>query len=261
MGEVSIPNLELVPALSFCKNLDIYEWDEANYFDFSKVSHCEPFTMLITGLKINALRKEHCTSKCFARGVHNTYAEHMRFFQFTGLNIGRDFSEDYGNSSYLPITNTGLQSIIEKSRKQNKRPGELITQASHKMATVLSNGQDMLEKVMTYAIREIIRNIFEHSNTYNGWYCAQRWPSKNIVEVAIADDGRGILESINSNYIYASKRFSNSQAILEALKPGVSRTYTEDNDREEIFASGNEWKNSGYGLYYVSRLCSKMKAC
>ena len=193
MGVVSIPNLELESALAFCKDLDSYSWDEINTFDFTNVKHCEPFTMLITGLKIKALREEHYALRCFARGVNNTYAEHMRFFQLTGLNIGRGFAEDYGNTSYLPITDTGLRSIIDKSREQNKRPEELITQTSRKMAAVLSNGQDALEKVMTYAIREIIRNIFDHSNTLNGWYCAQCWPSKNIVEVAIADDGRGIL--------------------------------------------------------------------
>ena len=199
MGVVSIPNLELIPSLTFCKDMDSYEWEENNYFDFSSVKHCEPFTMLITGLKIKSLRKEHNTFRCSARGINNTYAGHMRFFQFTGLNVGRDFSEDYGNSSYLPITDTGLPFIIDKCRRENKKPGELITQSSRKMATVLSNGQEALENVMTYAIREIIRNIFEHSNTYNGWYCAQCWPSRNVVEVAIADDGRGILESINSN--------------------------------------------------------------
>ena len=59
MGEVHIPNLELVPALTFCKTLDSFKWEEVNYFDFRNVEHCDPFTMLITGLKLKTMREEH----------------------------------------------------------------------------------------------------------------------------------------------------------------------------------------------------------
>lgn len=41
------------------------------------------------------------------------------------------------------------------------------------------------------------------------------------------------------------------------MQSGISRTF-DDNYSEEIFAGmGTEWKNSGYGLYIVSRICAK----
>lgn len=78
-----------------------------------------------------------------------------------------------------------------------------------------------------------------------------------MVELALIDDGRGILESINSNYNYACEHLTNEEAIIKAMQTGISRTF-ENNCDEELFAESEaKWRISGYGLYMVSRIYAK----
>ena len=45
-----------------------------------------------------------------------------------------------------------------------------------------------MQKLMTYLIREILRNIPEHAESHKAWICGQYW-SDNTAEIAILDEG------------------------------------------------------------------------
>ena len=257
MGLVSVPNLDYGSALAFCREFETYKWDEENIFDFKNVYNCDPFPMLCVGSKIRKRRIEHSELACKAQNLHNDYATNMRFYRFIGIDKGRQLDLEYGNGNYQPISDLNLLNVLKESRQLNKPVGELVTNISEKLATVLARDDKIVKKTMTFCLREIIRNIPEHSNSLNGWYCAQYWPTKDLVELAIIDDGRGILESINSNYNYASERLTNEESIIKALQPGVSSTFDNSFDDEIFAGTGNVWKNSGYGLFMVSRICAK----
>lgn len=260
MGEICVPNLVRTDALTFCKDFEKYDWEEENVFDFSRVRTCDPFPMLIVAHKIRTKRKEHSGVRCIGKNINNSYAENMRFYRFAGLDIGKTLSNRQGNSNYQAISDLKLFDLVMKSHKEKIALGELITDISRQLATVLSRGDRRMQETMTFCLREIIRNIPEHSLSYNGWFCAQYWPTYELVELTILDDGQGIWKSINSNYKYASEMLDNEGAILKALQPGTSRTF-DDSGNEEIFAnSGVKWKNSGYGLFVVSRICAKTGA-
>lgn len=257
MGTVKVPNLVYYDALKFCRDFEVYEWEDVNLFDFKLVNTCEPFAMLCVGQKIIELRKKHADAECKGQNVDNDYAENMRFYRYIGMKKGRPLDLDCGNGNFQPISDLNLLKILQESRQTNRPFGELVTDTSKTLAMVLARNNKNVMSTMTFCLREIIRNIKEHSNSLNGWYCAQYWPTKDLVELAIIDDGRGILESINSNYRYACEGLTNEQAIIKAMQSGISRTF-DDNYSEEIFAgTGTEWKNSGYGLYIVSRICAK----
>lgn len=257
MGKVNVPNLILTDALHFCKTFDDYIWEEENEFDFSHVRTCDPFPMLIVAQKIRTARVAHQKARCTGKNITNTYAENMRFYRFVGMDVGRSLSESQGNSNYQAISELKLLDLVRQSREEGVALGELVTNTSRKLATVLSRGDQRMKETMTFCLREIIRNIPEHSLSYNGWYCAQYWPTYDLVELAIMDDGQGIWKSITSNYTYACEMLDNEGAILKSLQPGISRTF-DDSENEEIFANtGNKWKNSGYGLFVVSRICAK----
>ena len=257
MGKVYVPNLVLESALKFCKQLCDYSWEDENEFDFANVKNCDPFPMLIVAQKMKQIRLEHGDAKCIGTNINNSYASNMRFYRFIGLDIGKHMKLSYGNQNYQPISELHLLDLVKESRDKGIPLGELVTNTSRKLATVIARGNNRMKETMTFCLREIIRNIPEHSFSCNGWYCAQYWPTYDLVELAILDDGRGILESINSNYTYACEGLCNSDAIIKAMQPGISRTYDESGN-EEIFAnSGGKWKNSGYGLFVVSRICAK----
>lgn len=205
------------------------KWEDVNLFDFKSVNTCEPFAMLCVGQKIIELRKKHADAECKGQNVDNNYAENMRFYRYVGMKKGRPLDLDCGNGNFQPISDLNLLKILQESRQTNRPFGELVTDTSKTLAMVLARNNKNVMSTMTFCLREIIRNIKEHSNSLNGWYCAQYWPTKDLVE----------------------------QAIIKAMQSGISRTF-DDNYSEEIFAgTGTEWKNSGYGLYIVSRICAK----
>jgi len=241
--------------LEFCKDLDEYTWDDTNEIDYSSVGNCDPFPMLLIGSKLRREREKHCELNHVDTNMSNTYAHYMRFYKLAGSDYGKDFKFDYGKDTCIPVTSLKLSEVLEKSRQENRPMGEIVTDKANDMAKVLVQGNMIAEKVATYCLREIIRNIPEHSWSNVGWYCAQYWPKYDLVEFAIVDEGRGILESLNSNVSYAEEFLDDVSALQFALKPGITCNYSENMD-EEIFAGeANKWKNSGYGLYYVSELC------
>jgi hypothetical protein len=73
---------------------------------------------------------------------------------------------------------------------------------------------------LEWAVCEIIDNIVIHSETTTpGVVCAQYYPKRHRLDVAICDMGRGIKAGLEK----AMPLFSHGQAVTEALKRGVTR--------------------------------------
>ncbi len=256
MGKIDLPNLVSYESLKFCHEFNGYNWEKENIFNFTNVSTCNPFPMLIVGSAIRQARALHRNLECKASNCSNTYAETMRFYKFIGIDKGKSLDLDYGNSLYRPISDLRIENYIEKSKILNKPLGEVITQRSRELAGLLTQGNKKFLDILTFCMREIIRNIPEHSLTKKGYYCAQYWPSTKTVEVAVLDEGSGIYNSLSSNYHYRMKINTNLDSLELAIQPGVSRTYSPNLD-EEIFAGeSSRWRNSGFGLHMVSRICA-----
>jgi hypothetical protein len=103
-----------------------------------------------------------------------------------------------------------------------------------------------LFNALSYSLREMIRNVFEHSECDRVLYCAQYWPMASKVEVSMLDRGIGIRQSLgtNPNYRYRTDK----QALEMSLLPSVS-------GKTHLPTTSDTWGNSGYGLYMTSRLC------
>ena len=119
------------------------------------------------------------------------------------------------------------------------------------MAQILvqKNDPEVID-ILTYSIREILRNVLEHSQSPVLEYCAQYWPSQDRVEIAILDRGIGIHKSLSFNpYL---KLEDEQHALNLSLLPGVSgKAY-----QGSVTTNDGEWANSGYGLFMAHRLCS-----
>lgn len=109
---------------------------------------------------------------------------------------------------------------------------------------------------MTFVIRELLRNIPEHSQSKSIWYCAQYWPTYDLVELAILDEGIGISKSLADSYEFRELYNNDYEALKLALELGVSGTFS--STRRSI--GTGDWKNSGYGLYMVSQMCAELGA-
>lgn len=93
-----------------------------------------------------------------------------------------------------------------------------------------------------YCIREILRNVFEHSGADECFICGQRWENGNV-EFAILDEGRGICATLGQKYNIVS----DADALLTAIRPGTTRT-------AGLSKEENVFDNSGFGLFVLSQL-------
>lgn len=251
---IKVPNLTFDNALKFVKELSELELKEGEEFDFSDVRKCDPFPMLLVSAGIRQLRENSDVKHCTAINCESTYAKHMRFYKAIGINYGRELSENYGNENYLPITKLEINDLKSEGIENLERIQEVIEKKTKLMAKVLSKENLSFKKWLKYILTEIMRNIPEHSKANAIWYCAQYWPSYDLVELAILDEGIGIKNSLIDNPVYGEQIKTDKSAILLALEPGISKSFTLGNGN----VSNSIWANSGFGLYMVSRLCDKL---
>lgn len=119
------------------------------------------------------------------------------------------------------------------------------------------NEQSKLKSVnaMTFLLREIIRNVFEHSKADYHTIAMQIQESNNRIEIAILDEGVGIASSYTTNPLFRNYTQNPVKALDRALTPGSSRMY---NNEVEISRKTTTWPNSGFGLFMCSRICARL---
>lgn len=174
----------------------------------------------------------------------------MGFFKSFNLDHGKMPGEAMGSNTYLPITCLTAQELMSEASQEHEPIQEVIERRAKELSQKLAQQRDNnLVETLTFSIREIMRNTFEHSGASCIWYCAQYWPMYNKAEIVLLDEGMGIEESIKINPFLEVK--NDSDAIQQAVMPGISSK----NFKGARVNRNDPWHNSGYGLYMTSRLC------
>lgn len=250
--------IEIPSRLTLRTSIDFYNQliDESKFdaciFDFKNANYITPFGFLFGACAIKDFRALHPEAKFTAivYDKHSYYA-HMGFFNAAGIPHGRKPNEAIGSESYIPITIKNTKELVKEAALGDLKFGELMESEAARLAQILvqKNDPEVID-ILTYSIREILRNVLEHSRSPVLEYCAQYWPSKDRVEIAIVDRGVGIHKSLSFNPFL---KIENEQHALNlSLLPGVSgRAY-----KGSVVSDHGEWANSGYGLYMAHRLCS-----
>lgn len=239
--------LDELGARTFLQALSDYANEPHVAIDFSPLEFVYPFSTLLIAAGLNEFithRRAHglaIPSAIYGSSKGVKYLMHLGFFQFVGINRGRQTNIDPGSSRYLPIT------IITRPELEQAGNGngwqEHMQPYAQRLAEVLFPDEGEVEQadMLKYCLREIIRNVFEHARIDRCVAVAQRW-SNGFSEVAIIDRGVGILESLRESHPVTTVE----QAIEQALRPGISRLGAQ--------AQSGEWGNSGFGLYVLSEL-------
>lgn len=242
--------LTLDEALELTRNIKDISNESELELDFSKVTRIEPFAMLVVSSQLRRLkqRNQECRLQCTGTG-HLGYAGHMGFFKAFGENIGQAPGASSGSKRYIPIQILSTNQIRIDASDRGVEIGTEVESQSEAMSRMLcreSEGDSF--NTLSYSIRELVRNVVEHSNSSQLGFCAQYWPSKNRVELAIIDRGMGLQESLLSNpHINPS---NDKEAINYALMPAVSGKAYKGARKQK-----GPWANSGFGLYMTSRIC------
>lgn len=250
MAHIEIPaKLDLPTLFHLAKELDQHTFKDELTLHFTEGTFFAPFSMLFLASKLKSLKERNPALAIDCTGYkENGYLAHVGFFRFLGFDHGRDIGEAWGSDSYLPITSLSREQLYEKPDDKWEELPDLIQRHADKIAAIMARDVDKnrdLFDVLSYSVREVMRNVFEHSGANTLYYCAQYWPRSNKVEFAIVDFGMGIRRGLgtNPNFRFATDK----QAIEYSLLPSVS-------GKTHLPRTSNNWFNSGYGLYMTNRL-------
>ena len=240
---------DLETMLRFGTELDYYAMHDRLTIDFgNQALFFSPFYMLFLSAKLRAMKVRNPDLQIDVRNYsNNPYPGHMGFFHMFGIDVGREVGEAWGSENYLPLTCIERSALYEEPIDKYRELPDLVQRHADGIARVISRSDQPSEmfNVLSFSIREVMRNVFEHSRSDTLFYCAQYWPRSNKVEFALADFGIGIRKGLSENPNF---RFpSDKQAIEWSLLPSVS-------GKTHLPRTSEIWFNSGYGLYMTSRL-------
>lgn len=229
------------------------------YFDFFQTKMFNPMPMLVIGdfiSRVGFQRKAIGRRTVITNHQDKTYAGTMGFFKYINeaFPIGKAPGEAPGSANYHPITKLSMTDLRNNYLAEGKYTGEdgdMLESEAARFSRTLDRGNEELHKILTYSIREILRNVPEHSETDDLWICSQYWRSSSHASIGILDKGIGIYKSITKNKIHSQHITDNASALYWALKAGISQSLA-PSDKQK---SENTWSNSGFGLYMVSEIC------
>ncbi|MDM0609499.1 hypothetical protein QTH09_00480 [Clostridium perfringens] len=174
-------------------------------------------------------------------------------------NIYKEFMYD-GNIDYIK----GFQNkkILTLDRIYEVMIGKLLSESINNMEyvgeTIERYAKDLLKEYISdislrnfyaYIMREMIRNVFEHSKAKKSYLFIYKSDDNEELGFKVIDNGIGLKKSLNENPNYDIK--NHMSAVTLAIKPGISRAYKKDLNRDDI------WQNSGFGLYMISSICER----
>ena len=232
----------------FLKELALLANEKELVIDFRTIKFVYPYATLLVASGIRGIVKERHSNglDTAALGLKSkenaiSYLNFFGFFQYIGLESGNTPNNNSGNSNYIPITIISEDSLSDCE-------GDLLQEKIDNKSLDLSKiifekeSDDMKAYMLSYCIREIIRNVFEHAEANKCVIMGQKWRN-GFAEIAIADEGIGIFNTINPVHSVDNVE----EGIRLALLPGISQE-TAPND------VNNKWQNSGFGLYVISEL-------
>lgn len=260
-------SLNAIGVVSFSKLIEDIPVAHEYQLDFGGTHGAFPFGMLVTSCMIKIMQDE-LIEKCNTKGVNPTfgvvntsaygstygYMSHVGYFQSIGFDIGRAVGEAHGSNTHVPITEISFPELRRKY--EGIHYCDAIEEEAAKLARVLdecnAGCNDVTETeesysqlALTYLIREMIRNSYEHSEGKSVYVCGQFLKTKRVAEIAIVDEGLGVYRTIRRFHKVAN----HEEALQKALLPGVSGARLNAKDEDKC-------ANSGYGLYMASELCT-----
>jgi anti-sigma regulatory factor (Ser/Thr protein kinase) len=155
------------------------------------------------------------------------YLKVMGLFKFLDVEHKISIREHEPAGRFIPLTQ------ISNSREL----GVFITE----MIPLLHTTPSQTEPIK-YVISELVRNVFEHSQSSVGaMVCAQFFKKSNKIAIGVADVGIGIKQSIKVSHSVND----DLNAIKLALRPGITGTTRK---------IGGTASNAGAGLFFIKSI-------
>lgn len=248
--QISLPRkLDIGGVLRFAKDLQGAGYYRKVSLDVGEERYFAPFSMLFLGSILRKYCAENPECRLFVKNfAAHSYANHMGFFKHFGLESNAEHRASEVGKTYIPIRMIKRSDLYSAPDDRFVEMQDLVQRQADILAEIICQDKEKhkdLYDVLSYGIREVFRNVFEHSKADDLSFCAQMWKSSEKVEICIADLGIGIRKGLGENPNFRYK--SDKEAIEYSLLPTVS-------GKTHLPRRSSTWFNSGYGLYMTSRL-------
>lgn len=220
--------------------------------DFSRIGFANPSGMLVLASLIEEAVKAGRVP--IQSGITpRDYPSNMGFYAACGFDVPKH--EAAGGATYYPITRFDVQQLKAHAAERRIPVGAHVNVTVGRLAYLITRrtSGDLFFTVK-YCLREILRNVAEHSQSDHLLVMGQYWPERNQIELAVLDRGIGLRAAMIENPKF-SDLGSDRNAIRLALLPSTSgkKIYNGPEDPAEKDTEG-EWGNSGFGLYITSQM-------
>lgn len=213
--------------------------------DLRNLPFCKPqdilhLALILQKFKVEKLAK--CKITISPRSNVTSYLAHIGFFDLIDFPYGNEVGMARANSSYVPIRRINKIELLNTCFETGEKLQDLIQLEAESLARVLlgSSKRTSTFLIISYSIREAIRNALEHSEQDICYVCGQKWAT-GVSQITVIDNGIGIYESFRKADI---ADVSTTNFLDLAVKPGFSRTIS-------LSETDNIHDNSGYGLYVI----------
>lgn len=182
-----------------------------------------------------------------------SYGLNMGIFQKIGLSSSSCNEEGETYLAPKKIHRAEVYEFLESEGKQIEFYFEYISQKISEKVLRFNQWEydERLKELFTYVVREIVRNIFDHSEADYFYYGSQYIPSTREVELVIADRGVGLINTIPFD---AEERWFNRDTTEEAIKKAFTAGITAGSNHSYAH---RDYMNSGFGLAMVKSIISE----
>lgn len=261
MEEIIIRELNKKNMFIYCDNIEklIVDGKSSFLLNFKNTKFFEPFAMVYFVAFVHRNRNTKGISFEYERSLTTNacnYADFMGFFEALEGSISNKSTIEYEGKTYIKIHSLTKREIREYEFQNNIDMADAVTHYASQLAQFLlhnKNIQPNTEEILTYSLREIFRNVLEHSTANEIWCAGQYWQRNNTVELVILDNGVGIKNTITKNIYLRELINDDLQAIQYAMLPGLSGVAFKRKGTNPTDYGYPE--NSGYGLYVTSEIC------
>lgn len=259
MKEIGVHDLNYDGVVEFTRHLyeHGYYHGKKICFDLNRLNFIEPggsilFFVLIDNLKRQNIPFSYKLDMDFSKDAIS-YGYNTGVFNILGI-----FNNSYNKhgSTYISPEKVVIKDLItqlEKDKTSFEQYYEIVSKyiVTNSVKNLnLSRIKD-IQDLFIYVVREIVRNIFDHSKTDHFYYASQIYPSHNEVEVVIADVGLGLVNTIPFDIEEKWHGFNtDEEAIRRAITPGITA------ESNHPYAP-EPYKNSGYGLAMVKEILNQ----
>lgn len=219
-------------------------------FDFNDISFVKIIPAAVLAREIKAIaryrRRNNLTTRALQTAESDvlSYLRYIGYFKLIGLDSGTDMRSECHTSNYIPVTEYSYLHFKNLADGDFMRTvQDYIAEEADELSKLFS-AEGQKNELISYSIKEIIRNVYEHSKADKLYIMGQYWRNGNV-QIAIMDEGIGLLNTLKHKY---SELSNDLQAIHAAIQPGVSGSDFSQNPND----------NSGFGLYVISRLAEQL---